>query len=79
MLHRFHDKAGADIIKVRLYELFIQRIVAWHVGDDCLQQVVDIPPETVHFEHPGKLLYDRLKLSRPDRVVLVSLDGNKDR
>ena len=70
MLHRFHDKAGADIIKVGFDELLIQRIVAGHVGDDCFQQVVDFPPEAMHLEHPGKLLYNRLKLTRPGRVVL---------
>ena len=79
VLHRFHDKAGADIIKVRFDELLIKRIVAGHVGDDCFQQVVDLPPKTVYFEHTGQLLYDYLKLPRPGRVVLIGFDGNKDR
>ncbi len=69
MLHCFHDKAGAHIIEIRLDQLLIERIVAWHVGDDCFQQVIEFPAEAMHFEHARKLLLDRLKLTRPGRCV----------
>ena len=78
MLHRFHDKPGAHIVEIRLNELLIERIVAWHVRYHRLQQVVDIPSETMYLENAGQLFHDSLKLSRPEGVVLVGLDGNKD-
>ncbi len=64
VLHRFHDKPGAHIGEVRLDELLIQRIVAWHVGDDCFQQVVDLPPEcdAPRRALTGLLLHDRSEI-----------------
>jgi len=79
-LDLLHREARGDVLqRHRCDQLLVKHVVAWHVGDDHAQHVIDVARHPIKLHHLGHRADGVGEFSKPGLGMVGAFDRHKDR